>query len=196
MGKLTNLNPPAPIADADLPGTIARDSEINAAITTHLAATDPHQMYLDVAEGDARYEYRAVRASKSLVGPLSFPTSAWTSLGTIAGFSLGTQGEPSAILVGLNFLFDTQFPWQQAVCAGVLGAVWWQPVLTADLGIRIPLEIHNQSGFYMNVRVSQGNGVPNSNQGSGQNRYIEIKPESVLSISSTGRVDLVLKKLL
>jgi len=193
MGRLTNLNPPAPITDADLPASMTRDSELDAAIAAaiaaHVAATDPHPPYLNLAKGDVRYEYRAIRASKTLLGPLSFSTSSWTSLGTIAGFSLGTQGEPSAILVGLNFTFDTQFPWQQAVCAGILGAIWWQPVITADTGIRIPLEIHNQSGTYVNIRISQ------SGNGSGSNRYVEIKPEAVIAIPASGRVDLILKKL-
>jgi len=200
MGRLTNLNPPAPITDADLPASMTRDSELAAAlaaaIAAHVAAADPHPPYLDLLEGDLRYEYRRIRASKSLLGPLSFPTNAWTSLGTIAGFSLGTQGEPSAIVIGLNFLSDVQYPWQQSVCAGLIGAIWWQPVLTNDAGIRVPLEIHNQSGIYINIRISQGNGIPNSNQGSGSNRYIEIKPEAVITIPSNGRVDLVLMKLL
>jgi hypothetical protein len=36
MGKLTNLNPAAPIADADLPGSIARDVEYIVADATHI----------------------------------------------------------------------------------------------------------------------------------------------------------------
>ncbi|MEG3955249.1 tail fiber domain-containing protein [Microcoleus sp. herbarium2] len=42
MGKLTNLNPVAPIADGDLPASIARDVEYIAADTAHATATDPH----------------------------------------------------------------------------------------------------------------------------------------------------------
>jgi len=45
MGKLTNLNPPTPIADTDLPASIARDAEFIAADTAHLNATDPHPIY-------------------------------------------------------------------------------------------------------------------------------------------------------
>lgn len=55
MGKLTNLNPAAPIADADIPAAIARDSETTAAINAHVGATDPHPIYLTQAEGDGRY---------------------------------------------------------------------------------------------------------------------------------------------
>jgi hypothetical protein len=46
MGKLTNLNPTAPIADADLPASIARDIEYLAADQAHATATNPHPQYL------------------------------------------------------------------------------------------------------------------------------------------------------
>ena len=55
MGRLTNLNPAAPIADADLPASIARDAEFIAADTAHVNATDPHLQYPTQARGDARY---------------------------------------------------------------------------------------------------------------------------------------------
>lgn len=55
MGKLTNLNPPAAIADADLPASITRDTEYLAGDTAHAQAADPHPQYLSLAEGDARY---------------------------------------------------------------------------------------------------------------------------------------------
>jgi len=55
MGKLTNLNPSAPIADGDIPGTIARDSEVTAAMNAHLATDHPHKQYPTQAEADARY---------------------------------------------------------------------------------------------------------------------------------------------
>jgi hypothetical protein len=55
MGELINLNPSTPLADADIPGNIARDSETAAALTAHLAAPDPHLQYATQARGDARY---------------------------------------------------------------------------------------------------------------------------------------------
>jgi len=55
MGKLTNLNPSAPIADFDIPASITRDTEMSAAITAHLNAADPHLQYATQARGDARY---------------------------------------------------------------------------------------------------------------------------------------------
>ena len=39
-----------PITDSDLPASIARDVETTAAITSHLAATDPHPTYLTQVE--------------------------------------------------------------------------------------------------------------------------------------------------
>ncbi len=60
MGKLTNLNPPALIADADIPAAIARDSEVTAAVAAHVAAVDPHPTYLTQAEGDGRYRQTTV----------------------------------------------------------------------------------------------------------------------------------------
>jgi hypothetical protein len=45
MGKLTNLNPPAPIADGDLPPSIARDAEFQAADEGHANAQHPHPQY-------------------------------------------------------------------------------------------------------------------------------------------------------
>jgi hypothetical protein len=55
MGRLTNLNPPAPITDADLPGSITRDTELITTIDAHLAAIDPHPQYATQARADARY---------------------------------------------------------------------------------------------------------------------------------------------
>ncbi len=55
MGKLTNLNPPAPISDAEIPSTIARDTEVTAVRDAHLADTDPHLQYATQARADARY---------------------------------------------------------------------------------------------------------------------------------------------
>jgi hypothetical protein len=55
MGKLTNLNPLTPIADSDLPGSIARDIEITVAMAEHIQATDPHAVYLTKGEANNIY---------------------------------------------------------------------------------------------------------------------------------------------
>jgi hypothetical protein len=69
MGKLTNLNPPASIGDADIPTGIARDAEVTAVMNAHLAATDPHNQYLLMSEGDARY-----RQTSTLLTDADIPT--------------------------------------------------------------------------------------------------------------------------
>jgi len=55
MGKLTNLNPPAPIADGDIPSGIARDAEVTTVMNGHLNAINPHSQYILLSAGDARY---------------------------------------------------------------------------------------------------------------------------------------------
>ena len=60
MGELTNLNPRGAITDADIPASIARDSETAAAIANHEAKPDPHPIYLTQAEGDGRYRQSTV----------------------------------------------------------------------------------------------------------------------------------------
>lgn len=65
MGKLTNLNPPLPLGDSDIPAAIARDAETTAAINAHLTAVDPHAQYLLQSEGDARYRQSAVALTDS-----------------------------------------------------------------------------------------------------------------------------------
>lgn len=54
------------IADADLPATIARDSEITSAITTHEAAADPHAGYQKESEKDAASGYAGLTAGTKL----------------------------------------------------------------------------------------------------------------------------------
>lgn len=172
--SLKNLNP---LTEADIPQPIARDTETAAAVAAHAAALDPHP----------GYEFRSKASSKSIAGPLSFPANAWSSLGTFATFTAGVQGAPSAILVGLNFGFDTNFPWQQACCAALLGPVWWQPVTAGDPGTKVFLEFHNATGFFVNIRFGRF---------SQDLRELQILPESLITIPSVGRVDVSVKRLL
>jgi len=172
--SLKNLNP---LADADIPATIARDTETAAAIAAHTGAADPH----------SQYEFRAGLASKSLLGARSFAANTWTSLGEFPTFSLGVQGAPSAIVVGISFCFDVSFPWQQACCAALLGPVWWQPIITADQGARTWCEVHNQTGFFIGIRCGRF---------SGDLRSIWVNPEITINIPAIGRVDAVLKRFI
>jgi hypothetical protein len=43
------------IQDSDIPASIARDTEVTAAVSAHEGAADPHPQYLTQTEGDARY---------------------------------------------------------------------------------------------------------------------------------------------
>lgn len=42
MGELINLNPTPPIAERDLPASVARDEEITAALDAHIGTPNPH----------------------------------------------------------------------------------------------------------------------------------------------------------
>jgi hypothetical protein len=177
MGKLTNLNLSKALTEADMPPGMATDTETAAAIAGHVGAADPH----------SQYEFRASLASKILTGSRSFPANTWTSLGAFSGFPLGVQGLPSAILIGISFCFDSSSPWQQACCAALLGPIWWQSANTADAGVRVWLEFHNQTGFFISIRCGGF---------SGDLRSVLVNPETTISIPATGRVDVALKKLL
>ena len=69
MGKLTNLNPPAPIADADLPASIARDLELSAAMNAHLGAADPHPGY---ALESSFFSYGDIPSATPVTGAINF----------------------------------------------------------------------------------------------------------------------------
>lgn len=48
------------LADSDIPASIARDSEVTAAVAAHIAASDPHPQYETQTEADARYRQLSV----------------------------------------------------------------------------------------------------------------------------------------
>jgi hypothetical protein len=56
LGTRSNVTGSFALVDADIPPTIARDTEITAAIAAHVAALDPHTQYLTAAEGNAAYQ--------------------------------------------------------------------------------------------------------------------------------------------
>lgn len=53
------------IQDSDIPSSIARDTEVTAAIAAHAAASDPHPVYLTQTEGDARYQQSSAKDAAS-----------------------------------------------------------------------------------------------------------------------------------
>lgn len=70
MGELMDLNSQIPQGRID--EAIARDSEVTAAINSHLAAADPHPQYLLQSEGDARYR----QSSTAFFAAAPLPTAA------------------------------------------------------------------------------------------------------------------------
>jgi hypothetical protein len=58
------------LTDSDIPATIARDTEVTAAIAAHAAEANPHPTYLTQAEGDALYEPTASILAVTTVGAL------------------------------------------------------------------------------------------------------------------------------
>jgi hypothetical protein len=79
------------ILDADLPASIARDSEVTAAVAAHEAAGDPHPVYLTQTEGDARYsQYSSGSFSSDLSGCTTTPsvTITWVKSGSMAMLNL------------------------------------------------------------------------------------------------------------
>lgn len=85
--SLKNLNP---LSEAEIPGSIARDVEITAAIGAHSAATDPHPAYLSQTEGDARY--RQTQAPETLFDTSKRLVSLFPNTGNLASQGSGQGG--------------------------------------------------------------------------------------------------------
>ena len=211
MGELIDLNPRS-ITDADIPSAIARDSEVSAAIAAHTAAADPHPVYLNQSEGDARYRQAAVALTDADIpsaiardaevsaaiaaymkpttytfnGPLSFPANQWSTIDAPQGFSLGNSGASSAWLIALHFQHSSTL-WHQYCCACIASFTWWGANNAGDPGQRLFVDAHNFADFYIELRAT-------SDQGS--SRKLQIKPETTITISSGGKLDVVIKPLL
>jgi hypothetical protein len=90
------------LADSDIPDTLARDTEVTAAIATFAALPDPFAQYLTNARGDARYQKLPLTASATYDPPsLAAGTGVTTTVGltgaamgnyVTVGFSLDLQG--------------------------------------------------------------------------------------------------------
>ncbi len=85
----------AAIQDADLPSTIARDSEVTTAITTHEAAADPHTGYQRESEKGAASGYASLDAG-TLVPVAQLPAGTTAAKGVV---ELATDGESAANVV-------------------------------------------------------------------------------------------------
>ena len=129
MGKLTNLNPITPIADADLPASIARDSEIAEINAAHLMATDPHIQYATQARGDARYVRYFNAFEEVILAPLTLTANTWQELGSAR--TVGEQGKGTTWDINIYFQYAAPAGGQnqsyfQYCGAGKLGVIFWQ----------------------------------------------------------------------
>jgi hypothetical protein len=136
MGELINLNPPAPIADGDLPPSIARDAEYLAGDSAHVNAAHPHSQYLLPNESDARYRQQA--QSQIFINPIKSlckSTGPITAIGLLSGNAgLEIQADTSTSasffyfsrpgIYGVHFGLDTTN--QLGVGGGNLGAVFYR----------------------------------------------------------------------
>jgi hypothetical protein len=117
MGKLTNLNPSKPIADADLPPSITRDTEYQQGDAAHAGATDPHLQYANQARGDARY-FRG----RSQLHTLDPPSLAANELYKIFFTFVGAKVGDAALVVPVNVNMFTFALWPFILTACVESA--------------------------------------------------------------------------
>lgn len=82
----------AAIQDADLPATIARDSEVTAAVSAHEGAADPHTGYQKESEKGAAGGYASLDGS-TLVPVAQLPAATTAAKGVV---ELATDGESAA----------------------------------------------------------------------------------------------------
>jgi hypothetical protein len=89
------------LADTDIPASIARDTEVTAAITAAIAAllaqADPFPVYLNQSEGDARYVQLAnvLNGSKTYDPPSLTTGTQTTTTVTVTGAVLNDYARPS-----------------------------------------------------------------------------------------------------
>jgi hypothetical protein len=177
MGKLTNLNPPAPIADTDLPASIARDAEYIAADTAHLNALDPHSQYLTQTEFLTADFFFQVSAPNLLA-------NSWQDVGPL--LALGVASQPRVWLVTLYFQYPdgNTLPEHWQYCgAGVLGAVLWKANGLSN-GVAIEVETHTEIDYTVRVRG-----------GLGQARRLQLNPNRTINIPAPGFLRVYFKRL-
>ena len=81
----------AGLADTDIPATIARETDVTAAITALQAQSDPFPVYLTQTEGDARYVQlsNVLNASVTYDPPSLADGAGTTTTVTVTGAALG-----------------------------------------------------------------------------------------------------------
>lgn len=89
------------LGDADIPATIARDSEVTSAIATHEAAGDPHPVYMTQAEVEAlmatqyalRYDQDADPPTLAYLGEADPGTATSSAAWRIKKLTFGGDGD-------------------------------------------------------------------------------------------------------
>lgn len=89
------------LVDTDIPGSIARDSEVTSAINAFAALPDPFAQYLTNARGDARYQKLPLTASATYD-----PPSLATGVGVTT--TVGVTGAAMGNYVTVGFSNDLQ----------------------------------------------------------------------------------------
>jgi len=167
MGELINLNKPAPIADADLPATIARDAEYIAADAAHIAETNPHSQYLRILDS----------FDTGVLSPIQLAANTWQAVGNNKVF--GQQGVGSTWLMQVYIQYvevdGSAFHYYQYCGSTVLGAIFWQADFLASPGVQILMETHNEANFLCGFRL-----------GIGQARKVEVSPNRAINIVPPG----------
>ena len=178
MGKLTNLNPPSPISDADLPASITRDAEMAAVMAAHLNALNPHPEYLTPSEFLTADFFFQVSAPNLVA-------NTWQDVGPSLAY--GESGKPTVWLITLYL----QYPdggnlvdhWQYCG-AGVLGCIFWKANNLGE-GCIINLEAHTDFSYTVKVRG-----------GLGQARKLQMNPDRAINVAAPGFLRVYLKKWL
>lgn len=90
------------LLDADIPGSIARDSEVAAAVSAHEAAPDPHPQYAtDVALTTALTGYASIETTGTYTGAYTgtttdpAPVIRWSKVGKLVAIYLGQSSATS-----------------------------------------------------------------------------------------------------
>ncbi len=100
--SLKNLNP---LADADIPATIARDTETAAAIAAHAGAADPHPAYTtqtEVTASIAAHEAKINPHTFYSYGDIATATAGTGAINFMAGGTTGTERSQNGAFIAFH----------------------------------------------------------------------------------------------